>query len=46
MHIFVGNLALTTTDQELRPCFEASGAVESVRLTAIPAEPPGPVLIG
>ena len=32
MHIFVGNLAFTTTDQELRACFEAYGTVETVRI--------------
>src|SRR5215831_13712013 len=32
MNIFVGNLAFTTTDQELRTCFEAYGAVETVRI--------------
>jgi cold-inducible RNA-binding protein len=32
MHIFVGNLAFTTTDQELRTCFEAYGTVQTVRL--------------
>ena len=32
MHIFVGNLACTTTDQELRACFEAYGTVETVRM--------------
>ena len=32
MHIFVGNLAFTTTDQELRTCFEAYGTVETVRI--------------
>jgi len=32
MNIFVGNLAFTTTDQELRALFEAYGTVESVRI--------------
>jgi len=32
MNIFVGNLAFTTTDQELRTCFEAYGTVETVRI--------------
>jgi len=32
MNIFVGNLAFTTTEQELRACFEAYGTVETVRL--------------
>jgi RNA recognition motif-containing protein len=32
MNIFVGNLAFTTTDQELRACFEAYGTVETVRI--------------
>ena len=32
MHIFVGNLAFTTTEQELRACFEAYGTVETVRM--------------
>jgi RNA recognition motif-containing protein len=32
MNIFVGNLAFTTTDQELRALFEAYGAVETVRI--------------
>ena len=29
MNIFVGNLAFTTTEQELRACFEAYGTVET-----------------
>jgi cold-inducible RNA-binding protein len=32
MNIFVGNLAFTTTEQELRACFETYGAVETVRI--------------
>jgi RNA recognition motif-containing protein len=32
MNIFVGNLAFTTTDQELRTCFEAYGTVQTVRI--------------
>ena len=32
MNIFVGNLAFTTTDRELRACFEAYGTVENVRI--------------
>ena len=32
MNIFVGNLAFTTTDQELRTCFEAYGTVDAVRI--------------
>jgi cold-inducible RNA-binding protein len=32
MNIFVGNLAFTTTDQELRALFEAYGSVETVRI--------------
>ena len=32
MNIFVGNLAFTTTDQELRACFEAYGTVDTVRI--------------
>lgn len=32
MNIFVGNLAFTTTEQELRACFEAYGTVETVRM--------------
>ena len=32
MHIFVGDLAFTTTEQELRACFEAYGTVETVRM--------------
>jgi len=32
MNIFVGNLAFTTTDQELRALFEAYGTVETVRI--------------
>jgi RNA recognition motif-containing protein len=31
-NIFVGNLAFTTTDQELRTCFEAYGTVDAVRI--------------
>ena len=34
MNIFVGNLAFTTTDQELRACFEAYGTVDTVRIMA------------
>jgi len=32
MNIFVGNLAFTTTDEELRALFEAYGSVETVRI--------------
>ena len=32
MHIFVGNLAFTTTEEELRALFEAHGSVETVRI--------------
>ena len=32
MNIFVGNLAFTATEQELRTCFEAYGTVETVRI--------------
>ena len=32
MNIFIGNLDFTTTDQELRTCFEAYGTVETVRI--------------
>jgi RNA recognition motif-containing protein len=32
MNIFVGNLAFTTTDQELRARFEAYGTVDTVRI--------------
>ena len=32
MNIFVGNLAFTTTEQELRACFAAYGTVETVRM--------------
>ena len=32
MNIFVGNLAFTTTDEELRALFEVHGAVETVRI--------------
>ena len=32
MNIFVENLAFTTTDQELRACFEAYGTVDTVRI--------------
>ena len=32
MHIFVGNLAFTTTEQDLRQLFEPSGSVETIRI--------------
>ena len=32
MHIFVGNLALTTTEQDLRQLFEPYGTVETSRM--------------
>jgi RNA recognition motif-containing protein len=32
MNIFIGNLAWTTTGQDLRACFEAYGTVETVRI--------------
>ena len=32
MNIFVGNLAFTTTEEELRALFEAYGSVETVRI--------------
>src|SRR5712691_2572739 len=32
MHIFVGNLAFTTTEQDLRQLFEPYGTVETVRI--------------
>ena len=32
VHIFVGNLALTTTEQELRKLFEPYGSVDAIRM--------------
>ena len=32
MHIFVGNLAFTTTEQDLRQLFEPYGAVDTIRI--------------
>ena len=32
MNIFVGNLACTTTEQDLRQLFEPSGSVETIRI--------------
>jgi RNA recognition motif-containing protein len=32
VNIFVGNLAFTTTEQDLRQLFEPYGAVETVRI--------------
>jgi len=32
MHIFIGNLAYTATDQELRQLFEPYGTVDAVRI--------------
>src|SRR2546426_6436178 len=32
MNIFVGNLALTTTEQDLRQLFEPYGSVETIRI--------------
>ena len=32
VHIFVGNLAFTTTEQDLRQLFEPYGTVETVRI--------------
>src|SRR5437867_1858816 len=32
VHIFVGNLALTTTEQDLRQLFEPYGTVETIRI--------------
>ena len=40
MNIFVGNLAFTTTDQELRAGFEAYGTVETVRIMALQEQTP------
>ena len=32
MHIFVGNLALTTTEQDLRELFEPYGSLDAIRI--------------
>ena len=32
VHIFVGNLAFTTTEQDLRQLFEPSGTVDTIRM--------------
>ena len=32
VNLFVGNLALTTTEQDLRQLFEPSGSVETIRI--------------